>query len=478
MAELMRGIATFTSRHVRSRLIPVLLATIASGCAARPTAIVDVSVFPATGSTAEHDVTVLISGDRISAIGSDIGIPANARVIDGRGKFLIPGLWDMHVHLSKTRPSAMKLLVANGVTSIRDMGGDIDELLLWRDQVAAGDRVGPTIYTAGTYLESPENIARMLAKPVADNVEPVTRMRVGVANPAEARRVVGQLAARGVDLIKVRESIDDTTFVAIGRAARDNGLALMGHTMEVPLEQIVAAQVGSIEHFFIPFLDDVPVERRQQFFADLAAMNAAFVPNLHLFVDSEQTPNAEILAFLDDQENELDPRRALLSRYMLKDWREQLEQDRTEGRKAFFRRLMPSLMRDIREMRAAGVTILPGTDTAVVFVFPGWALHEELVLYVDLLGFTPAEAIIAATRDAAAFMGVSDQVGTIETGKRADLLLLKGDPLADIRNTRNIDSVILGGQVFSRSELEELLESVSTEPDVIRDDWGRYPPVD
>ena len=445
------------------------------GCAARPIAISGVTVIKGDGTAPVRDATVVIDGDTIAAVSRDAVIPSSAKVIDGRGKFLVPGFWDMHVHLSKTRPSAMKLFVANGVTSVRDMGGDIDELLDWRSEVASGERIGPTIYTAGSYLESPANIRRMLDKPVAENVEPVAKTRIAVANPDEARRIVGDLASRGVDMIKVRESVDTETYVAIGQAAHSHGLPLVAHTMEVPLEQIVEAHTASIEHFFIPFLDDVPAAERNAFFRELADTGAVFVPNLYLNAKAELVPNSEILEFLDDDGNQLDPRRAMLSKYLLKDWREQLQQDRSDDRKEFFRRLMRSVIRDAKEMRAAGVPVLPGTDTAVLFVFPGWALQEELALYVDLLGFTPAEAMEAASREAAEYMGVGDVVGTVEAGKRADLLLLDADPLADIRNTARIDTVFQMGRMLDSAAIADLLDSVRSAPDVLEDTWGRYP---
>lgn len=457
-----------------SRILLLLALFFAGGCVSDVTAIRNVTVIAADGTPPLQGATVVIEEGIISAVGRDVAAPFGANEIDGSDKYLIPGLWDMHVHISKTRPSAMKLLVANGVTSVRDMGGDIDELLRWRGEISSGSRIGPTIFTAGTYLESPANMERMRAKPVAENVEPFERTRKGVANPADAQLVVAMLADRGVDLIKVRESIDSETFVAIGQAAREHGLYLMAHTMEVPLDDILRSETKSIEHFFIPFLDDMPAEERRHYFEAFAEKGVAFAPNMHLYVDSEQTPNAEIRAFLDDESNSIDPRRAYLSKYMLTDWREQLEQDRSDDRKDFFRRLMPSLVRDIKEMRAAGVTILPSTDTAVVFIFPGWALQEEIARYVELLDFTPAEAIEAATRQAAEFMGVGDSVGTIEPGKVADLLLLEANPLEDIRNTQRIDSLILRGRVFDRGALLDLLESVRDEPDVQYDDWGRY----
>lgn len=446
-----------------------------SACASDVSAIKDVTVIAADGSAPLQGATVVIADGLISSVGVGVPIPAGATVIDGRGKYVIPGLWDMHVHLSKMRPSAMKLLVVNGVTSVRDMGGDIDELLRWREEVASGSRVGPTIFTAGPFLESPENIERMLAKPVSENVEPVERTRIAVANPEDARRIVKILAERGVDLIKVREAVNGETYVAIGKAARENGISLMAHTMEVPIPTILEAHTKSIEHFFFPLLDDVPSAERRQYFKEIADRRIAFAPNLHLSKDSELKPYDEIADFLDDESNSIDKRRAYLSKYMLRDWREQLEQDRGDERKEFYRRLIPSVIRDVKEMREVGVTILPATDTAVLFVFPGWALQEEIALYVDMLDFSPLAAIEAATRQAAQFMGVGATVGTIETGKVADLLILDANPLEDIRNTQRIDTVILRGNFYNEDRLAEILESVKSEPDVRKDDWGRYP---
>jgi imidazolonepropionase-like amidohydrolase len=129
-----------------------------------------------------------------------------AHVIEGRGRFLVPGLIDMHTHVSKTRASGLAWLVAAGVTTVRDMGGDHDELLRWRSEIAAGQRVGPRLRIAGPYLESGHNAARQHATPVSEMVEPVERTRLGVATPADAERIVAAVAARGVDHLKINQN--------------------------------------------------------------------------------------------------------------------------------------------------------------------------------------------------------------------------------------------------------------------------------
>lgn len=243
-------------------------------------------------------------------------------------------------------------------------------------------------------------------------------------------------------------------------------------------EQILDAEVKSIEHFFIPFLDDMPEDERRAIFERMAAEGVAFAPNLMLSTRAELMPNGYIEAFFADEDNVIEPRRAYLSRFMMIDWREQLAQDRSEGRKDFFRRAIHSFVRDAKEMRAAGVRLLPATDTAVLMVFPGWALHEEIELYVELLDFEPSEAIEAASRSAAEFMGVGDEVGTIAPGMRADLVVLNADPADDIRNTRDIDAVVLRGRVFDRAALDGLLESVASAPDILENDWIRVRAAD
>ncbi len=169
--------------------IAALLALLAGSLAAQTPqgalAIRNVTVVPATGAASMPAMTVLIRGDRIAAIGPSnaVTLPAEARVVDGTGKFLLPGLIDLHVHVSKTRGSALGLFVANGVTTVRDMGGDYDEMRQWRREVAGGARIGPRILMPGPILESPANIARMRKDPPSERVEPFERMRIAVGSP-------------------------------------------------------------------------------------------------------------------------------------------------------------------------------------------------------------------------------------------------------------------------------------------------------
>jgi imidazolonepropionase-like amidohydrolase len=166
------------------------------------------------------------------------------------------------------------------------------------------------------------------------------------------------------------------------------------------------------------------------------------------------------------------PLRPYLSALMILDWREQVEEV-TPERRAYFERAWPTGLKHLREMREAGIRIMAGSDVAVLNIFPGASLHEELRLFVDTVGMSPVEALASATRRPAEWLGLGDSVGTIESGKVADLVLLDADPLDDITNTRRIAAVVLRGRLFRRGDLDALLAAVAAMPDRRVNDWVR-----
>jgi imidazolonepropionase-like amidohydrolase len=183
-------------------------------------------------------------------------------------------------------------------------------------------------------------------------------------------------------------------------------------------------------------------------------------------------PLSYFQALVADTTGTVHPLRPYLSKFMILDWREQVEEV-TPERRAYFDRAWPVALKHLREMREAGVRIMAGSDVAVLNVFPGASLHEELRLFVDSVGMSPMEALASATRKPAEWLGLGDSVGTIESGKVADLVLLDADPLADITNTRRVAAVVLRGKLFRRGDLDALLSAVRGMPDLRVNDWVR-----
>jgi imidazolonepropionase-like amidohydrolase len=438
-------------------------------------AITNVTVIQDATEEPVRDATVLVEDGLISAVGSagQVEVPSGATTVDGSGRYLIAGLFDMHAHLSKTRGSSLNLFVASGVTTVRDMGGDLDELLRWRKAIRSGDRIGPRILLAGPYLEASANVERMRGTPPGEMVEPVERTRVPVGSPERARHVVDSLAALGVDYLKIRTVEDRATYLALNRAADARGLDLVGHTFGLPPELVVEAGQDAVEHFLFPTLDSLSRQERMSIWSAMADSGVAVVPTLVTFTRAVFPPTDSLRAMVYyDSAGTVEPRRRYLSRYLELDWKEQLEET-SEDRRAIFRDIWSSTLRNLRELHEAGVAILPGTDAAVLNVFPGSALHEEIALLVQEVRMTPADALARATRLSAEHLGVADSVGTVEVGKVADLVLLDGNPLEDVRSLSEVDAVVLRGELFTSDDLEALLAATDTARDQHVNDWPR-----
>jgi imidazolonepropionase-like amidohydrolase len=437
----------------------------ATAAAAPELAITGVTVIDGTGGPARADMTVVIRGDRIASIEPRAAaqVTPGARIVDGRSRFLVPGLWDMHVHLSKTRAHSLALLVAHGVTSVRDMGGDLDELLRWRAEIAAGARIGPRITMAGPFLESAANVERMRRE---GTVEPVARTRVPIADAADATRAVDRLAARGVDFIKFRTVASPEAYRAIAEAARAHGLPLAGHADQVPIDDMIAAGQRTLDHH-VP-LARKTADERAAIYRRLVERGIGVVPTMVTAFDSLLVPLDQARAIVEGAHP--DPDRALVAAYTLADWREQLA-ERPPGLAAVIRGLLADGLRTLREMHRAGVAIAPGTDSAVLLIYPGTSLHRELALLVSEVGMTPMEILVAATRRSAELAGQAREVGTIERGKRADLVMLDADPLADVAHLARIHAVVLAGRLLARAALDDVLAQARAAPELTRNDW-------
>lgn len=454
-------------------LSAIILSVSASQRNRRPVLLIrNVTVIDATGAPARPGMTVIIEGNRVTRIVPVTQEKAppdgSLRVLDGTGKFLIPGLWDMHVHIvfgdwiPGGKEVSLPLFVANGVTGVRDMGGDLDVEQQWRKEIAAGTLIGPRMILAGPMLDGPHS--RFPSS-------------LSIATPDEGRQAVDDLKRKGADFIKVQSFIPRDAYFAVVDEAKRQHIVLVGHVPDA-IRASEASDAGqkSIEHFtgvfegcspledqFLKgnktpgqFLDSYDDARAQKLIAQFARNHTWQVPTL-------VWERGQWL--IDDIDYSHDP----LLKYAPVTWRKktwpmftesilkELDTDDVSVRRRFVKKELEIAL----AMHRAGVRFMAGTDTAAgVDVLPGSSLHTEMQYFVEA-GFTPMEALQTATKNPAEFLGVLNERGTVEEGKIADLVLLDANPLDDIRNTRKIRAVILNGRPLVRSELDQLLDGVA-----------------
>jgi len=446
----------------------VLAATPAAAAQEPPTvAITGVTVVnPADSRPPATNQTVVIRDGLIGAIGPSgrTAVPRDAQRIDGRGKFLIPGLWDSHVHFMNTGPSALALYLAHGVTTVREMGGYLDSTLAWRAQMASGSLAGPRIITPGPLLESPrylQGVRERSARPGQEQLAlRVLPYRMGVGNAEDARAAIDSLAGLGVDFVKFRTVASPEAYFAILREAKRAGLRVAGHAPGiVPPEAALDSGQADIEHAFFPALNG---ERRDTVIARFRRHDAWYTPTLVVSHAVTLPGDSADRLIFGERAEQRDERRRYASAWLLGWWKTQVDERRADTssvRARLIREGYENSLEDVRRMAEAGVRLLAGTDAGSVLIYPGFSLHEELELLVTSAGLSPRAALVAATTEPARFARLDDRLGAIAPGKTADLVLLEADPLADIRHTRRLAAVIQAGRVFLRADLDRLLDS-------------------
>jgi len=448
-----------------------LLAWICLGCASADNILVihNATIIDGTGAAPRPGTTVVVDRGRISQIGETgrLRYPGSARVIDGTGKYLIPGLWDMHVHLRDVE-GTLPLFVGNGVTTIRDMGSDFESTAALRAQVAAGTLLGPRIKTPGRMLESSEWLDQYVdllrEQGFGDQAETFLETRISAGDTAESVQAVEALAASGVDFIKIRHAASKEAYLAIARAANEAGLQLVGHYLWiVSLTETADAGQRSIEHNIYPGFNDRSDQEKQAIFDALVRNRTHMVPTL-VAGEKETKPDEVISAIVEDVNGVMDARNRYVSSAIRKSWRDSMAMNAAdEGRPSVevIRRMVTTSNEFLRQAHEAGVLMMAGTDAPTTATNFGFSLHDELRLLVETFGMTPMEALQSATSIPAAFMGMESELGTIECGKIAELVLLDADPLTDIANTRKIDTVIIGERVIDQTGRETILEEIS-----------------
>jgi hypothetical protein len=412
--------------------------------------------------------TIVIADGLIRDIGpaSAIAVPAGARKVDARGKFAIPGLWDAHVHFMNTGVTALPLLVAMGVTSVREMGGYIDSTRAWQARMRAGMLVGPRIVTPGPILESPRYLQGVLARSTGNNSQLAQRVlpyRIGVGDTAQARKAIDSLVRLRVDFVKFRTTASAEVVYAILRNARRAGLRVAGHQPSAPIRDALDSGFSDLQHAILPPLSRNSAATRDSIYRKFVENGAWYTPTLVVSRSVMLSGDSARRAIFSDDAVRLDERRAYASPWLLGWWRMQVDErakDTTSTFNAILEEAYRSSTNDVHRMRELGVNVLAGTDAGSVLVYPGFALHEELRLLVEDARLSPREALWSATVGPARFAGLGDRLGVLASGKIADIVVLDRDPLADIRNTRSIFAVIQAGRLFSRSDLDSLLADV------------------
>lgn len=422
-------------------------------------AIQNVTLIDGTDHAARHNVTVIVQGQSIAAINKERSEePRGTTIIDGTGKYLIPGLWnnDLHGPAYGDAKAPLLSLVSYGITTVRDMGAPLDDIVKLRAATASRVLIGPRLFIAGPLMNGPIPIQMQLI--------------VDLFSDKQAQEEVERLKQNNVDYVEVDTTLTPELYQAVADEAKRQGLPLVGHIpAKVSAWDIVKANQKDVEHlggvsfnvliacsndesYFNRVMgkmyDDLLIAMREKRPFDEPQFRADFDDRLlntydkgkaqrlfHLYAKKgvAQTPTLYVLNTLWQGAKDRDK----LS-----------EQDMQAGKRIFAKDLEV-----VGEMKRDGVTILAGTDGA--YPQGGEALHSELELLVKA-GLTPLQALQAASRDAARAMGVSKEVGTIEVGKTADLVLLDADPLVDISNTQKIDAVVLHGHLFSKDELSAM----------------------
>jgi imidazolonepropionase-like amidohydrolase len=414
-----------------------LMATVSVAPQARALAITGVNVIDVVDGRIAPNMTVTIDGATITSVTPNGSTPAKARVVDGAGKFLIPGLWDMHAHMEASGEPWLQLYVANGVTGIRDMGSQLDVILKMRDATASGRAIGPRIFAAG---------------PILDDAPGDWPFRMRVKTADDGRAAVQLLKSRGVDLIKVHNHTPRDAYFAIAEEARRHKLPLAGHVpLKVTVEEAIEAGQHDIEHLSESRLwmqcsggTTYQPERCGSMWRMLATRGIWQTPTIAALSELA-TIGTPASAIRDDQ-------LAYATKLVRAMW---------AGNQGLF--ATPEVVRMLRQraevtavvtsdMAKAGVGILTGCDSMIA----GFCVHDEVAAMVRG-GMTPLAALQAATLNPARYFNLSQTAGSIAPGRRADLVLLDANPLENITNVQRIRGVVLAGRFLDRKELDALL---------------------
>jgi len=437
----------------------------------RGASVVDV----AHGRILQHQ-SVAVRGDSIIAIGPDRAINRRFRAkrsVEATGKFVMPGLWDMHVHfgggpeLIAENKALLPLYVAYGVTTVRDCAADISSSVIeWRDGIAKGQLLGPTLFTSGPKLEG---------------YKPIWKGTLEVGSPTEVNAALDKLQGMHVDFVKITDNtLKPDTFLYAVKEAKRRGLRTSAHTpYALTIDEAVDAGLSSIEH--IDYLIKAGSPKEAEIGASYAAGKLSYADASNAFVNTFDAAYAReayrrlsakgvyvtptlnmgrILAFLDREDHSKDEGLAYIGPGLRKtyDWRIERAAKATPAQVAARHKEHELSMEVLPMLEAAHIPILAGTDAGYLnsFNYPGEGLHDEIELYVKA-GLSPQQALASSVLTGPKFLGHAERYGSVAPGKTADLLILDANPLQSVAATRKISAVVLRGRLIDRKALDKLL---------------------
>jgi imidazolonepropionase-like amidohydrolase len=380
--------------------------------------------------------TVLIIEGKIAQIDSRVAPLRGAIRINGQGKFLIPGLWDMHTHHQASGISSLDLFIAKGVVGTRDMGGDLDFILPLRARIKRGELLGPEIVCAG---------------PILDDA-PQYPFRIRITNADEARNAVRKLKASGVDFFKVHDHTPRDAFYAIADESVRLGLPFAGHVpLAVKIDEAATSGIKSIEH-----LSNYQVFRECSGKELYSKVNCAALFRKLAANGVWQTPTMTFFQMIPKMFSGSPPDHVEYASNSLKAlWADDMKGSKmSEDDLNFFRNNGRASLEAIKDLHNSGNRLLAGCDGIV----PGFCLHDELEWFTKA-GLSALEALQTATINPARYLNRENVQGTIDAGKSGDVVLLDADPLADIRNVRQIAAVVIHGRLIQKSEIDLILSS-------------------
>jgi len=426
---------------------------------ASSTLVQDVSVIDVVAGEVLPHQSVLIFDGAIQALGptESVSFPASATIIDGSGLFLMPGLFDAHVHY--VDPDTFgNLLVANGVVYVRDTGMPNEVILPIRDALNAEELLGPEMSATGYVLDG--------------NPPLIPPVSIGIRTPEEARQIVHDQAIAGVDMIKVYSKLRSDLLAAIVEEAAALGLKVIGHVPDaVTIQEAAALGLASSEHFFgfdkligrllgenvrsyyagmgtdVHFflrLDEVDQEALAAALIELREHGLTVCPTVATFEAGTRASTYMTGVGFEHEE--------YVSQELLDTWH--MLWPNASDEPAFIWEAWASLVAILNKM---GIPLMVGTDLSVPGVLPGFSVHDEMAIWQHA-GIPAADVLRSATHVPATFMGVQDRLGSLQAGKTASMVLLRANPLEDVNNVREIEGVFLQGRYFDRAALDRLLE--------------------